>query len=294
MIRSMTGYGRAESTVEGRKYVVEIRSLNHRYLEISLRLPGLLAPLESELRKSIAERISRGRIEVTVRICDDECPEEGSRFKLNVPLVRNYYQLLSQMKDELRLNDEITLNTMISFKDIFIPADAVEGQADVTEGALKAVDEAVTVLLEMKRKEGGGLYADMAARIDTIKDLLLRIDARSPAVTVEYRERLGSRLKELLADSAIDEIRLEHEIAIIAEKSDITEEIVRLNSHIEQFADMLMSDDAVGRKVDFLIQEMNREVNTIGAKSNDREIARSVIEIKSELAKLREQVQNIE
>ena len=294
MIRSMTGYGRAESVLMGRKFVIEMKSVNHRYLEISVRLPGMLLALEGEIKKRIGEQFSRGRIEATFRIDVDGSAETGSRFALNIPLVGNYYALLCQLKEELHLGEEITLGMMAGFRDIFVPAEMIQDPALLWEGLSAALDETVRTLTEMRQREGESLQRDLAARLSVIGGLLEGISGRSPQVVLEYQKRLVDRIRELTGGIVVDEARLLQEVAIMAEKSDITEEIVRFRSHIDQFTDLLTVGDGAGRKIDFLIQEMGREVNTIGSKSGDAEISRNVIEIKSELAKLREQVQNIE
>jgi uncharacterized protein (TIGR00255 family) len=294
MIRSMTGYGRAESVLMGRKFVIEMKSVNHRYLEISVRLPGMLLALEGEIKKRIGEQFSRGRIEATFRIDVDGSAETGSRFALNIPLAGNYHALLCQLKEELHLGEEITLGMMAGFRDIFIPAETIQDPALLWEGLSAALDETVRTLTEMRQREGESLQRDLAARLSAIGGLLEGISGRSPRVVLEYQKRLADRIRELTGGIVVDEARLLQEVAIMAEKSDITEEIVRFRSHIDQFTDLLTVGDGAGRKIDFLIQEMGREVNTIGSKSGDAEISRNVIEIKSELAKLREQVQNIE
>jgi uncharacterized protein (TIGR00255 family) len=294
MIRSMTGYGRAESVLMGRKFVIEMKSVNHRYLEISVRLPGMLLALEGEIKKQIGEQFSRGRIEATFRIDVDGSAETSSRFALNIPLVRNYYALLCQLKDELHLGDEVTLGMVAGFRDIFVPTETIQDPALLWEGLSATLDETVRTLTEMRQREGESLQRDLVARLSLIGGLLEGISGRSPQVVLDYQKRLADRIRELSGGVVVDESRLLQEVAIMAEKSDITEEIVRFRSHIDQFTDLLTVGDGAGRKIDFLIQEMGREVNTIGSKSGDAEISRNVIEIKSELAKLREQVQNIE
>jgi uncharacterized protein (TIGR00255 family) len=294
MIRSMTGYGRAESVIMDRKFVIEMKSVNHRYLEISLRLPGMLLFLEPEIKKRIGEQFSRGRIEVTVRVDSDGTAENGNRYTLNVPLVRNYHSLLCQMKEELRLEDAITLAMMAGFRDVFIPTEPLQDPALLWKELAKVLDEASRTLTEMRLKEGDALQRDLTARLTLVAGFLEEISGRTPQVVLEYQKRLGDRIRELTGSLALDESRLLQEVAIMAERSDITEEIVRFRSHIGQFTDLLGIEDGAGRKIDFLIQEMGREVNTIGSKSGDAEISRNVIGIKSELAKLREQVQNIE
>jgi len=293
MIKSMTGYGRAEAIVGGKRIVVEIKSLNHRFLEVSLRLPAALSSLELELKKKINAKFSRGKIEVGVRMDSTISPEKGAGLDLNLPLLRNYYALLCKMKEELNLPDQINLALLSSFRDIFI------SQEDDDLGAIwlnleVLLDEAVTMLMVMRTKEGETLIRDLRSRISLVEQTVEIIQSRVPQVLKAYQKRLMERIKELVGDMEIDAARLMQEVAIMAEKSDITEEIVRFRSHIDQFVGMLNGDEAVGRKIDFLIQEMGREVNTIGSKSNDAEISMGVIEIKSELARIREQVQNLE
>jgi uncharacterized protein (TIGR00255 family) len=261
---------------------------------ISVRLPGMLLAMEGEIKKRNGEQFSRGRIEATFRIDVDGSMETGGRFALNIPLVRNYYALLCQLKKELHLGDEITLGMMAGFRDIFVPTETIQDPAVLWEGLSMTLDETIRTLTEMRQREGECLQRDLAARLLLIGGLLEGISGRSPQVVLEYQKRLADRIRELTGGVVIDESRLLQEVAIMAEKSDITEEIVRFRSHIDQFTDLLTVGDGAGRKIDFLIQEMGREVNTIGSKSGDAEISRNVIEIKSELAKLREQVQNIE
>jgi uncharacterized protein (TIGR00255 family) len=294
MIRSMTGFGRAEAVLTGRKFMVEMKSVNHRYLEISLRLPVMLMSLEAEIRKRIGEQFSRGRVEAVFRVDADGNAVNGGGYVLNLPLVRNYHALLSQMKEELRLEDTITLAMIAGFKDVFVPTDSGQDPADLWDGLAKVLDDAIRTLTSMREREGETLKQDLTARLLLLAGGLERIAGRSPQVVLDYQKRLGNRVRELTGGMVLDEARLLQEVAMMADKSDITEEIVRFRSHIGQFTDLLMGDDAAGRKIDFLIQEMGREVNTIGSKSGDAEISREVIEIKSELAKLREQVQNLE
>ena len=294
MIKSMTGYGRAEAVCGGRRFSVEMKSVNHRYLEISLRLPGMLASLEGEIKKKLGEQFSRGRIEASFRVDAEGSAEAIGRYVLNLPLARNYHALLSEMREKLQLDGEITLGMMTGFRDVFVPTDVVQDPAALWEGVAKVLDDAIRTLTEMREREGESLKRDLTARLTLIAGLLEKIFARSPQVLQDYQKRLSDRVRELTGGMVVDEARLLQEVAMMAEKSDITEEIVRFRSHVSQFTDLFSGADAVGRKVDFIIQEMGREVNTIGSKSSDAEISRDVIEIKSELAKLREQVQNLE
>lgn len=290
----MTGFGRVEAVTAGKRMQVEMKSLNHRYLEISLRMPATLFPLETEIKKKIGERFFRGKIEVSIRM-DNEANQDGTQaLMLNLPLVRQYYSLLSQIKEELQLPDEVTLSMMSGFRDLYMPKEVEDDLAGLWKGLEGILAEAMDKLTDMRTTEGGALGRDLACRMDKIQQLLRIIALRAPEVVVEYRQRLSDRVRDLTQGMVIDEGRIHQEVAILAEKSDITEEVVRLESHIGQFMELLAGEEAIGRKVDFLIQEMNREINTIGSKSGDGETARQVIEIKSELAKVREQIQNVE
>lgn len=292
MIKSMTGYGRVETPVQDRNIVVEVKSVNHRFLEISLKMPQALFPLELELKKKIGEKIKRGRLEVFIRL-----EAQGSNAALtmiNLEVARYYFAALQRLKDEFGLTEEISLRTLAGFRDIFSQPAETEISPEILKQITDALEEALNMLVSMRREEGAAIYRDMEQRLDFIRGILEKINARSPQVVIEYQRRLTERINELTAGCAIDDSRLAQEAAIFADKSDITEEIVRMYSHIDQFVALLQSVEAEGKKIDFLLQEMNREINTIGSKGNDAEIARQVIEVKSELSKLREQAQNIE
>jgi uncharacterized protein (TIGR00255 family) len=294
MVRSMTGYGRAEAILDGQKYTVEIKSLNHRFLEISLRLPASLSALEMEIKKKIGEPLLRGKIDVSIRRDVQSSAENGQYLALNLPLAQNYFNLLMQLKQSLNIQDDIRLEMIAGQKDVFQMAESPQDDTALWQGLAMVLEQALAGMMEMRRREGEILSRDLSARLGLMAQLLSRIEAKAPQVVLEYQKRLADRVRELTSGLVVDEGRLSQEIAVFAEKSDITEEIVRLGSHLEQFQEMLDSEEAIGRKVDFLIQEMNREVNTIGAKSSDADISKQVIEIKNELAKLREQVQNLE
>jgi uncharacterized protein (TIGR00255 family) len=290
----MTGYGRAEAILDGQKYTVEIKSLNHRFLEISLRLPSSLSALEMEIKKKIGEPLLRGKIDVSIRRDVQSSAENGQYLALNLPLAQNYFNLLMQLKQSLNLQDDIRLEMIAGQKDVFQMAELPQDDSALWQGLTAVLEEALAGMMEMRRREGEILSRDLSARLDLMAQLLSRIEAKAPQVVLEYQKRLTDRVRELTSGLVVDESRLSQEVAILAEKSDITEEIVRLRSHFGQFLEMLDREEAIGRKVDFLIQEMNREVNTIGSKSSDADISKQVIEMKSELAKLREQVQNLE
>lgn len=292
MIKSMTGYGRVEALCDGRNIIVEGRSVNHRFLEISLRLPAALYPMELEYKKKIGERFQRGRIEVAIRLEGQSARTSG--VHLNLETARDYYDALSRLTQEFNFSEPVGLKTLVGFRDIFLPPAEIQLQADFLEAVDKAMLEALTMLVNMRQEEGTALFSDMQMRLQTIRNIMESIRWRAPQVVQEYQKRLTERVKELTGGIELDASRLAQEVALMAERCDITEEIVRMQSHVVQFATLLQSDEAEGRKIDFLLQEMNREINTIGSKGNDSEIARQVIEAKSELGKLREQAQNIE
>jgi len=293
-MHSMTGYGRAETQIEGRKWMIEIKSLNHRYVEIITRLPNVLSSLEVDIKKRVGERIFRGRIEISIQADAESGPDNGVQYGLNVPLLRNYHSLLVRIKEELNLKEEIDLRTLVRFKEIFIPSETRFDPTVAWGGLQKTLDEAIDALIRMRQVEGEALKKDFLARLDTLTRHLGSAKARAPRTVLETKLRLQERIRELTDGLEIDPVRLSQEVALLAEKSDITEEIVRFESHIGQMEKLLQGSDAIGRKLDFLLQEMGREVNTLGSKSNDIAIGQDVIELKSELAKMREQALNVE
>ena len=292
MIKSMTGYGRVEALYEGRNIVVEAKSVNHRFLEIAIRLPAALYPLEMEYKKKIGERFKRGRIDVSIRLEGEGA--DTSKVNLNIEIARDYFDVLTRLKNEFNIQESISLKNLISFRDIFTPPAETQLDADFLNSVEKTLQEALSMLVNMRQDEGISLFSDMQMRLRAIQETMQTIRLRAPQVVLEYQKRLSDRIKELTAGFELDAARLVQEVAIMADRCDITEEIVRMQSHIGQFEALLQSDEAEGRKIDFLLQEMNREINTVGSKGNDVEIARLVIEAKSELGKLREQAQNIE
>jgi uncharacterized protein (TIGR00255 family) len=292
MIKSMTGYGRVETVQEGRNIIVEAKSVNHRFLEMFLRTPSALFPLEAEFKKKISERFKRGRIEVSIRLEGEGA--DVSKVNLNLAIARDYFDVLNRLKAEFDLESPISLKTLIGFRDIFTPPMEVQLSPDFLNQVEKTFLESLAILAGMRQDEGLAMFQDMDMRLKAITEILETIKLRAPQVVIEYQKRLAERIKELAAGYALDDARLAQEVALMAERSDITEEIVRMHSHIGQFEELLQSEGTEGRKIDFLLQEMNREINTIGSKSSDVEITRQVIEVKSELGKLREQAQNIE
>jgi uncharacterized protein (TIGR00255 family) len=292
MIKSMTGYGRVETVQEGRNIIAEAKSVNHRFLEIFLRTPSALFPLETDFKKKISERFKRGRIEVSIRLEGEGA--DVSKVNLNLEIARDYFNVLNRLKAEFNLEAPISLKTLADFRDIFTPSLEVQLSPDFLNQVEKTFLESLAMLSNMRQDEGLAMFQDMDMRLKAITEILETIKLRAPQVVIEYQKRLAERIKELTAGYALEDARLNQEVAIMAERSDITEEIVRMHSHIGQFEELLQSEGTEGRKIDFLLQEMNREINTIGSKSSDVEITRQVIEVKSELGKLREQAQNIE
>jgi len=294
MIISMTGYGRAESLVKDRKLTVEIKSLNHRNTEIIVRIPAFLSSIEVETKKLVAERVSRGRVEVSIRFDSEQELQNGENLEANMPLIKNYCAVLNRIRDELGIDEPVTLSLIAGLKGAFYGVESTLDAQEVWETVKPTLIEALEALLDMKQKEGLLLYRDMEGRLDLVRCCMEAVRNRAPEVPLHFRKRLAERIDELTGGLEIDESRLLQEVAVMAEKSDITEEIVRFESHVQQFEELLESEGAVGRKMDFLLQEMHREVNTVGYKCSDLEISHKVIEIKTELAKLREQAQNIE
>jgi uncharacterized protein (TIGR00255 family) len=292
MIKSMTGYGRVETLYGGRSVVVEAKSVNHRFLEIALRMPAALNPMEMEYKKKIGERFKRGRIDVSIRLEGEGA--DTSRVNLNMEVARDYFEVFSRLRREFNIEEPVSLKNLIGFRDIFTTPVETQMETDFLNSVEKTLQEALSMMANMRQDEGIVLFSDMRMRLQGIQDIMSIIRLRAPQVVLEYQKRLTDRIKELTAGFELDSARLAQEVAIMADRCDITEEVVRMQSHINQFEALLQSDEAEGRKIDFLLQEMNREINTIGSKGNDAEIARQVIEAKSELGKLREQVQNIE
>lgn len=293
MIKSMTGFGRGESTDGIHNFNIEIKTVNHRYNDMVLKIPKHLSYLEEKIKRRIKNRISRGRVEVYINL--EYISESAMEVKVDIPLAKAYKSGLELILEELNLKDEIKLSHIMSLSEI-IKTERKELDEDITWDCLKtALDKALEKVIDMREKEGVILKRDMEYQVEKIKKMVKEIEKRSPLVVEEYKEKLKERIRELLDDEYnLDEERLNNEIAFFADKSDINEEIVRLNSHINQFLQTLESGESIGRKLDFIIQEMNREINTIGSKANDLVIGNYVIDIKSELEKMREQAQNVE
>lgn len=294
MIYSMTGYGRGEASDERIKIVVEIKSVNHRYSEIVAKIPKKMNPFEERVKTMIKDYIQRGRVELFVNYEE----QVGADYTIlpNDAVLDQYCHALKYLKQRYELKDDVTLSLLSRHPEAF-HVEYVEVDADAIWAVLeKAALSAVTQVVEMRRAEGAKLVLDIQERIFQMKSRLEKIERQSPQIVEAYRQKMRDRLTDLLSDMGIqiDEARIAHEIAIFADKTNVTEEIVRLKSHFDQITSILDTGGATGRKLDFLVQEMNREVNTIGSKSPDFDISNDVIELKSELEKIREQIQNIE
>lgn len=292
MVKSMTGYGRHESTLHGRTLVIEVKSVNNRYLDCNVRLPRVYICAEDGVQRRVKEVISRGKVDVYVNM--ENNAEEAVSVTLNQPVAAGYLEALRKMAETFGLAPAVSIDLLSKFPDVFkvdkVPEDLEELTADihaVTEEALRDFDA-------MRCREGEKLEADLLGRLDTLEDFAHQVEQRSPQTVADYRVRLTAKLQEVLADRQLDESRVLTEAAIFADKVAVDEETVRLHSHIAQFREMLAGGSPIGRKLDFLIQEMNRETNTIGSKCTDLTIAHAVVDMKSEIEKLREQVQNIE
>ena len=292
MIRSMTGYGRAVQTVEGRVYTVEVRSVNNRYLDCSVKLPRAYSFAEDTVKQRVKAVVSRGKVDVMISV---SVPTgEAMKISLNRPVLEGYLEAMRTIARDYQVREDISVTSLTRFSDIFVVEKAQDDEEKLTADLMGVVDHALDAYNTMRRVEGEALAADLRSRSATILSLVERVEERSPVTVAEYRTRLENKMKEVLESTTIDESRILTEAAIFADKIAVDEETVRLRSHLQQMEAMLTAGGAIGRTLDFLMQEMNREANTIGSKSNDIQQARTVVEIKAELEKIREQMQNIE
>ena len=292
MIKSMTGYGRGQQIIDGREITVEIKSVNHRYFEFSARVPRAYGYLEEKLKSFVQSKVSRGKVDVGVTIFNIE--GKDAQIEVNQSIAVGYIDALRKANETIGLNDDLSLSQLIRLPDIFNVVKTTEDEEIIWNLVKTVADEALNNFVTMRETEGQKMKDDIKSRLAYISELVSKIEERSPMVTEAYRERLYNKISELLNDKKIDEQRILTEAAIFSEKTAVDEETVRLKSHIQQFTTLLDSTDSVGRKLDFLIQEFNRESNTIGSKAQDVEITRIVVELKSEIEKIREQIQNIE
>lgn len=292
MIKSMTGYGKSEQTIDSLNVTVEIKSVNHRYFEFSARVPREYGFLEEKLKKYCNSLITRGKVECYVLVEDLE--EREMEVNVNETLAAGYVKALKELSERFGLKDDISAVTLSRYPDVITLHKASEDEERIWNAVKTVAETAVSKFIEMRETEGSKLRGDILSRADYIIECVEFIEGRSPETVREYNEKLKQRMKELLGDAAVDEQRLLNEAAIYADKIAVDEETVRLRSHISQLREFMNSSEAIGRKLDFLVQEINREANTIGSKAQDVDIAKKVIAIKAEVEKIREQVQNIE
>ena len=292
MIRSMTGFGRAERVTEGMSVTVEIRSVNHRYFEFSSRTPRAYGYLDEKLKNYLQSCISRGKVDVNLWIETVDRP--GSEVLINHSLAESYVKALKELAERYDLRDDVTAGSLARYPDILTVHHEPEDEELVWNIVRSVTDEALSAFVSMREREGAKLREDVLSRAETILENVAFIEERSPKTVKEHMDKVEARMRELLDGAAVDEQRLLTEAAVYADKIAVAEETVRLRSHFEQLVQLMNSSESIGRKLDFLVQEMNRETNTIGSKSGDLSITRKVVDIKAEIEKIREQIQNIE
>ncbi len=292
MIKSMTGYGRFEGVIDGRRTVFEIKSVNHRYFELQCRVPRGCGFLEETIKNLLAERVSRGKIDVYVSIEADE--NVAADVRINKSVARGYLVAIQEMCEFYGLRNDVTVSTIAGYPDVLTVSKAPENEEKLSEIVKTAGEQALESFIEMREREGEKLKNDVLERGKNIISIVEQIEERSPKIVEEYRNKLYERLKEVLDSTTIDPQRILTEAALFADKTAVAEETVRLRSHFAQLENMLNSDMAIGRKLDFIVQEMNREANTIGSKVCDADLAHKVVDIKADIEKIREQIQNIE
>ena len=292
MIKSMTGYGRAVETVNGREYTVELRSVNNRYLDCSVRLPRMLSFAEDAVKQAVKAVVSRGKVDVFISLRSEA--EEDVTVKLNGAVLQGYLDAMRQMVTEYGVRDDISVSTVSRLPDVFSVEKKEADEDQLRQDLRQVVNMALENYNAMRETEGAALDADLRNRRQTILSLVEQVEQGNAQTVVDYRARLEKKLREVLENTAIDESRILTEAAIFADKVAVDEETVRLRSHLDQMVSMLDGGGAIGRKLDFLLQEMNREANTTGSKCTDVRLAKIVVDIKAELEKIREQTQNIE
>lgn len=292
MIKSMTGFGRSTYENEGREYIIEIKSVNNRFTDINIKMPRNLNYLEEKIRKQILSNISRGKVEVSIQLNNNS--DLGKKINLNTDIAKKYVEELKKLSEETNIIDNINIMDVARFPDVLNIRIDEEAEEVIEKELFTALDSAIDSFLDMRQKEGSKIKVDLENRIEVIKQKIEQISLISAGLVDEYVVKLETRIKELLKTDVVDQTRLAQEVVIYSDKCSVEEEITRLKSHISQFLNLLNENIAIGKKLDFLIQEMNRETNTIGSKANNLEITNFVVDIKTELENIREQIQNIE
>ena len=292
MVKSMTGYGRAVETVNGREFTVEIRSVNNRYLDCTVKLPRSFSFAEEAVKAAVKAAVSRGKVDVYISVRSET--EADVQVTLNKPVVEGYLAAMRQMVADYGVKDDISVSTLSRMSDVFVVDKPKADEDQLKADLLSVVDKALLAYDAMRVTEGLALENDLRSRAGTILELVAQVEELNPKTVSDYRKRLEEKMREVLENKSIDESRILTEAAIFADKVAVDEETVRLRSHLEQMDEMLRGNGGIGRKLDFLLQEMNREANTTGSKCSDVKVARIVVDIKAELEKIREQTQNIE
>ena len=292
MIKSMTGFGRCETEEHARRITVEMKAVNHRYLDLSIKMPKKFNPFEAQIRNVLKEYIERGKVDLYIT-CED-LGEENLQIRYNKAVAAEYLQYLRQMSEEFGLEDDIRVSTLSRFPEVFSMEDVQQDEEEIWQDLEKTVRGAAAVFVESREREGEALKADLLDKLESMQTSVAQIEERSPQVIEEYREKLRAKVRELVGDVQLDESRLMMEVTVFADKICVDEEMVRLKSHIAAMSQELKKGGSVGRKLDFIAQEMNRESNTILSKSDDLEVSDRAIELKTTVEKVREQIQNIE
>lgn len=290
-MKSMTGFGRASLESNGKNYIIEIKTVNNKYSDITVKSPKRLSFMEDKIRKQIANRITRGKVEVSVSFFDFS--NKSKNVVLNKEIAKEYIKQLREIADENNLSENISVVEIAKLPDILNSIDS-DNDEEIASEALQCLNMALDSLIEMRKTEGENIKQDLLVRIERVQNLVDKIAENSKGIVEEYVSKLEKRVKEILKTDVVDENRIAQEVVIYADKTSIEEELTRLNSHIVQFKELVNSDGPVGKKLDFMIQEMNRETNTIGSKAGSGEITKAVIDLKVELEDIREQIQNIE
>ena len=291
MIKSMTGYGKSSLCVNSREYQIEIKAVNHKYIDVNIKLPRIISYLEDEVRKYIISRIKRGKIDITITF--ENYGKDGNNIKINTELAKFYIESLKKLAEEENLSTEISVTEITKLPDVLTVKNDIN-ENEIKQELLQTIEEATNQLIEMRKKEGAKISVDILNKIDQIEIKTNEILQLSTGLIEEYVVKLEARIKDLLKTDELDKVRLMQEVVIYADKCSIEEEVTRLKSHISQLRNLINIDEPTGKKMDFLIQEMNRETNTIGSKSNNLDITNDVITIKTILEDIREQIQNIE
>ena len=292
MIKSMTGFGRCEVQKDSRKFTVELKSVNHRYLDVNIRMPKKLNFFETAIRTLLKSYANRGKVDIFITY--EDLSQTQVSVKYNAALAAEYMKYLKQMEEEFGLENDVRVSTLSRYPEVFTMEEQSEDEEELWNGLKEALEGAFTQFVETRKTEGENLKKDIISKLDLLSEQIGFIEERSPQIIVEYRAKLEDKMKELLADTQIEESRIASEVILFADKICTDEEVVRLKSHISHMRNTLEEKDEIGRKLDFIAQEMNREANTILSKANDIEVSDRAISLKTEIEKIREQIQNIE